>query len=424
MKKKKKGFTLIELLAIIVILAIIAVITVPIILNIIENSKRGAVIDSAYGYKDSINKYYVTELANNPEFALSDGLYTVQSDGSIKNGDNSTYTIPFTGTKPSGGSITLENNEITDACIIIDEYAVTYAEGKFTTNGKGNCTNSGGGLVGDQPQTYKKYEDGTEIYFDVDSGTGCTEEEYNDNKEKASENPLKSSCMKFFAFLDSENSETVNLILDHNTTATVAWNSSRSNAQGPSTNAGQLLNQLCEDTKNWETESMTASDNYNPNNSFTWTIDYTTGCSSDTENTAYKARLITAEEVAEITKNDRSTKNQVGSSPEANWGLGSSWFLLDKGTIECYNSDDCDTQNVTSKYWWLFDNTNNCTTYGCKTVDNSTKGYWTSSPNAGNSNSAWDVGSDGGLKNYIIVSTDSSYGVRPVITVSKSKLSS
>ena len=55
----KKGFTLIELLAIIVILAIIAVITVPIILNIIENSKNGAAQDSAYGFKDAVEKYYV-----------------------------------------------------------------------------------------------------------------------------------------------------------------------------------------------------------------------------------------------------------------------------------------------------------------------------------------------------------------------------
>ena len=51
MRKKKNAFTLIELLAIIVILAIIALITVPIILNIIENSRKGAAQDSAYGYK-------------------------------------------------------------------------------------------------------------------------------------------------------------------------------------------------------------------------------------------------------------------------------------------------------------------------------------------------------------------------------------
>ncbi len=144
MKKKKKGFTLIELLAIIVILAIIAVITVPIILNIIENSKRGAVIDSAYGYKDSINKYYVTELANNPEFALSDGKYTVGDDGSITSGENK-YEIPFTGTKPSGGKVTLKDNVVTDACLVIDDYAVELKDGKFTTDGKGDCN---GSLVG------------------------------------------------------------------------------------------------------------------------------------------------------------------------------------------------------------------------------------------------------------------------------------
>ena len=53
---KRNAFTLIELLAIIVILAIIAVITVPIILNIIEDSKKGSVQDSAYGYKDAVEK--------------------------------------------------------------------------------------------------------------------------------------------------------------------------------------------------------------------------------------------------------------------------------------------------------------------------------------------------------------------------------
>ncbi|MBP3920766.1 MAG: prepilin-type N-terminal cleavage/methylation domain-containing protein, partial [Bacilli bacterium] len=50
-----KAFTLIELLAIIVILAIIAIITIPIILNVVDNSSKGAAVDSAYGYKDAIN---------------------------------------------------------------------------------------------------------------------------------------------------------------------------------------------------------------------------------------------------------------------------------------------------------------------------------------------------------------------------------
>ena len=75
--KKKKGFTLIELLAIIVILAIIAVITVPIILNIIDNSRKGAAQDSAYGYKDAINKFYVSKLSRDSAYKIPNGTYIV-----------------------------------------------------------------------------------------------------------------------------------------------------------------------------------------------------------------------------------------------------------------------------------------------------------------------------------------------------------
>ena len=80
--KTSNAFTLIELLAIIVILAIIAVITVPIILNVIENSRVGAIKDSAYGYKDAINKYYVTKLSEDSNLKLS-GTYMVEEDGTI-----------------------------------------------------------------------------------------------------------------------------------------------------------------------------------------------------------------------------------------------------------------------------------------------------------------------------------------------------
>ena len=45
----KKGFTLIELLAVIVILAIIALIATPLIMNVIDEAKRGSFENSAYG---------------------------------------------------------------------------------------------------------------------------------------------------------------------------------------------------------------------------------------------------------------------------------------------------------------------------------------------------------------------------------------
>ena len=160
---KKKGFTLIELLAIIVILAIIAVITVPIILNIIENSRKGAAIDSAYGYKDAISKYYITELAKNPSYNELNGTYTVNEDGSITDGSKE-YSIPVSGTIPSGGKIKLKNNGINEACLIINGYEITYSEGKFETNGKGDCE----GMVGDQP-VETTCDESTAVKFDNDT---------------------------------------------------------------------------------------------------------------------------------------------------------------------------------------------------------------------------------------------------------------
>ena len=75
--KNKKGFTLIELLAIIVILAIIAVITVPLILNIINDAQKNASIDSAYGYKSALEKYYMKKVVENTENELPNGYKNI-----------------------------------------------------------------------------------------------------------------------------------------------------------------------------------------------------------------------------------------------------------------------------------------------------------------------------------------------------------
>lgn len=58
MKGNKKGFTLIELLAVIVILAVIALITTPIVLNLINNARKGAFIRSAEGVLKASKLYY------------------------------------------------------------------------------------------------------------------------------------------------------------------------------------------------------------------------------------------------------------------------------------------------------------------------------------------------------------------------------
>ena len=130
--KDENGFTLIELLAIIVILAIIAVITVPIILTIIENSKKGAVIDSVYGYKDAISKFYVTKLSEDSNFRFNDSLYSI---GKLKN-----MGVSISGQEPNDNSwVRLQNNNISEGCFQFDEYKVDITDGVIGNAVKGEC---------------------------------------------------------------------------------------------------------------------------------------------------------------------------------------------------------------------------------------------------------------------------------------------
>ena len=134
--KSKKGFTLIELLAIIVILAIIAVITVPIILNIIDNSRMGAATDSAYGYKDAINKWYVTKLSQDKNFELEDKVYNVT--------ELETAGLTVSGNRPDSSSwVKIVNNKTVKGCLQFDEYKVKITNEQVETPVKGTCAISG-----------------------------------------------------------------------------------------------------------------------------------------------------------------------------------------------------------------------------------------------------------------------------------------
>ena len=65
---KKKGFTLMELLAVIVLLAVIALIAIPILLSIIEKSRKGAFKDSVLSAHHQL-EYFLSdkELVEIPE---------------------------------------------------------------------------------------------------------------------------------------------------------------------------------------------------------------------------------------------------------------------------------------------------------------------------------------------------------------------
>ena len=100
---------------------------------------------------------------------------------------------------------------------------------------------------------------------------------------------------------------------------------------------------------------------------------------------------------------------------------GSRYYFDSKTTTA---SNTCKNGNTTGcKYGWLYDRTStSCTTNGClNNSDVTTYGYWTASSRAVRSNLAWYVfysayvdGDD--------VNSSLSIGVRPVITILKSKL--
>ena len=149
MKKiNKKGFTLIELLAIIVILAIIAVITVPIILNIIDNARKGAEKNSIIGYGKAVELAYTQyqyerQLDGHMGTANSYISDDVISDGgsiSINGVEAATVNlkVEFDGDHVvcTSGSISNDGKVTLNGCQVVNGSgsSYTYSEGKATEN--------------------------------------------------------------------------------------------------------------------------------------------------------------------------------------------------------------------------------------------------------------------------------------------------
>src|SRR5574344_427629 len=241
--------------------------------------------------------------------------------------------------------------------------------------------------------TPKVYTDGEAVYFNVSIGKTCL------STEAVSTTNTKTGCMKFYAFGDKKDNTTLNMILDHNTTANnVVWTTSNSTS-GPTT----AYTQLKSDTNSWVGVGTQANYTYT-NSSTSYTVKY------GDDNA--KARFITANEVAKITGNksfDSSTATNLN------------WFYLDSNS-----QTQTATSKGASKYAWLYDYTYGCTQYGCNAEDNTSYnsiyayGYWTSDAVSNLSSGAWYVTSRGRLDYDAVAGTY--FGIRPVITVLKSNL--
>ena len=411
---KKKGFTLVELLAVIVILSLILVIAVPSVNKYIKQSKEKAyntqistIIEAAQAYASANSGL----LPRKEEFVVKITLGQLKSSGlikeEVKNPNDDKYfddalTIEI---KKKGetynydiveSTITTRDGEKSPIINLNGSPMVTYNLNATYTELGASATDSDGNAIsnividksnlvmstegiyqvkytatdtkGISSTVYRnvyvsnnKYANGTAIYFNPNSNSVCSKAEATSNTSKSN------GCMKWYTFND-DGSSTVNLLLDHNTTATVAWASTGTNANGPV----EVKKQLENDIASWN------------------------GAVKST------ARLIEASEIAKITG-------------YPNWNNNRYYFHTNSNT-------EYKGAAGTNKYAWLFDNTYNCTTYGCNVADSSAGAYWTNTADSGSFNTAFTVYYIGILSHDNSVANASGPGVRPVIEVSRDKL--
>ena len=363
---KKRGFTLIELLAVIVILAIIALIATPAVLNIIEDSRKGAAEASARNIVSAAKTYYMSETMNG------------RTVGTI---DLSGDTLKYDGDRAEKGYVSFTNGK-PEAKMYIGGYCVEVTSAGAVSSEKKDKDDCEIEVL---TESYTKYNDGTPLLYDPINNVKCIDSQvetnvnnYRTTHEDRYGDPtitgLNSGCMKWYAFLDSKDSSTVNLILDHNTTGHIEWDSNFG------TTPETLNSQLALDVTNWN---------------------------ADVKNTV---RIISANEVNQIAPADLTHTWDINNVE--------TWYYLHTGKGPDVEDGNYSGEAGTNKYAWLFDNTYQCEWSGCNSVDRETYGYWTSSFSlAGDENHAWLIGYDGSLNHFNVWSEVC--GIRPVITVSK-----
>ena len=171
---KKKGFTLIELLAVIVVLAIIALIATPIVMNTIKSAKKGAAERSADSYIGAVETAVATAKLDGKD--IPDGTYKIDGEGNLTGEGlpNGKLEIDMKGNKPTGGTITIKNGQVTnDSEMTVGDYDVKYNEDnkKYEASEKGNsstevlCKAVTSSIAGNVPQG--NYANGDEYVCQV-----------------------------------------------------------------------------------------------------------------------------------------------------------------------------------------------------------------------------------------------------------------
>lgn len=115
--KRNQGFTLLELLAVMVVLGVIVLIAVPMIMDVIENSKMGTIKNSASGIVDAARQYHALEMEDK-------GVTT-----------NVTITFPETektleydGEDPDWGTVVIEPSGKVSLALMYGKYCASKAK--------------------------------------------------------------------------------------------------------------------------------------------------------------------------------------------------------------------------------------------------------------------------------------------------------
>ena len=394
------GFTLIELLAVIVILAIIALIATPIVLNIIKDTRESAGLRSAEMYLDAVEQAVSIEKMNNTTFKPNS--CTIEKGNLNCEGyDKNPIEVKVNGEVAESGNITFTNGKI-------DEVTLTYSNGKIVVKENNKLVYSS-----EIPKVeQKKFTDICKYVSGTKKTVGA----------KYSCEVKEGTSYNFYVLTTPEEGvTTINLIMDQNinsdgtpagltevlqsTNATqynlVTWFSKESYVSaggtcptyGPcgSSTYGPIdaMQFLYNATKNWT--------NIEPIN-YTYDDRNVQGITSIDR--GYQSFVVT--NGAALLTPVSGTATMIGSEIEP---------LRARLPIYSNNTSvtEVSVKNTTNEF--LYDN--------LKTDNVGPNGYWTLSTGADGTYNAYFVNSNGTVGSTVILNSN---GVRPVITIPKSKL--
>ena len=151
---KKKGFTLVELLAIIVILGIIMSIATPIIIKVINDSKKETYKLSMSGYVKAVEEQIAVNKAKGK--ITKDGNYNIKD-----------FEVGYSGRIADKGNFNVNNERVSSAQLCFDTYLVKYDGREVTLTEKGCKKEANVNLVIGK-KTYKNaVKDDIETEFNI-----------------------------------------------------------------------------------------------------------------------------------------------------------------------------------------------------------------------------------------------------------------